>query len=75
MCNQRYAFALAHQIGGNSSNVLHLNCSARIVSRQAVHVLQAAGVPTVPGSDGLVKDQEEAIRVAREVSSQTTSSS
>ena len=29
--------------------------------------LQAAGVPTVPGSDGLVRDPEEAFRVAKEV--------
>lgn len=30
-------------------------------------VLQAAGVPTVPGSDGLVRNPEEAFRVAKEV--------
>ena len=29
--------------------------------------LQAAGVPTVPGSDGLVRNPEEAFRVAKEV--------
>lgn len=30
--------------------------------------LQAAGVPTVPGSDGLVRTPDEAFRVAKEVS-------
>ena len=29
--------------------------------------MQAAGVPTVPGSDGLVRNPEEAFRVAKEV--------
>jgi acetyl-CoA carboxylase, biotin carboxylase subunit len=29
--------------------------------------MKAAGVPTVPGSDGLIKSEEEAIRVARQV--------
>ncbi len=28
---------------------------------------QAAGVPTVPGSDGLITSEEQAMRVAREV--------
>ena len=30
-------------------------------------VLQAAGVPTVPGSDGLLADEEEAVTVADQV--------
>ena len=30
--------------------------------------LQAAGVPTVPGSDGLVRTPDEAFKVAKEVS-------
>ncbi len=30
-------------------------------------LLQAAGVPTVPGSDGLIKNQQEALDVARKV--------
>lgn len=29
--------------------------------------VQAAGVPTVPGSDGLVRSPEEALKVAKEV--------
>ncbi len=29
--------------------------------------VQAAGVPTVPGSDGLVRSPEEAFKVAKEV--------
>lgn len=29
--------------------------------------MKDAGVPTVPGSDGLIKDQEEAVRVAKEI--------
>jgi biotin carboxylase len=29
--------------------------------------MQAAGVPTVPGSDGLVRNPEEAFKVAKEV--------
>ncbi|KAK9810458.1 hypothetical protein WJX72_010998 [[Myrmecia] bisecta] len=29
--------------------------------------MKAAGVPTVPGSDGLIKNTEEAVRVAREI--------
>ena len=29
--------------------------------------VQAAGVPTVPGSDGLITSEEQAMRVAREV--------
>lgn len=37
-------------------------------SVEQMHViLQAAGVPTVPGSDGLVRNPEEAFRVAKEV--------
>ena len=32
--------------------------------------VQDAGVPIVPGSDGLVKDPEDAIKIAREVSEQ-----
>lgn len=35
-------------------------------SLAAIH-LQAAGVPTVPGSDGLIKDEEEALRYAEQV--------
>lgn len=30
-------------------------------------VQQAAGVPTVPGSDGLIKDEEEAMYYAEKV--------
>lgn len=29
--------------------------------------MQAAGVPCVPGSDGLIKNQQEALEVARKV--------
>lgn len=29
--------------------------------------LQTAGVPTVPGSEGLIKDAEDAVRVAAQV--------
>lgn len=31
--------------------------------------MQAAGVPTVPGSDGLIKDEEEALYYADKVQS------
>lgn len=34
---------------------------------QSLWLLQAAGVPTVPGSDGLVRNPDEAFRVAKEV--------
>ena len=33
-----------------------------------VSKMQAAGVPTVPGSDGLIKDEAEALRYVEEVS-------
>lgn len=34
--------------------------------------MQAAGVPTVPGSDGLIKDEEEALYYADKVQSFVT---
>ena len=35
------------------------------MSKPGCNWLQAAGVPTVPGSDGLIKDEEEAMTYAR----------
>ena len=36
-------------------------------SRSRKQTMKEAGVPVIPGSDGLVEDMEEAVRVAREI--------
>ena len=45
------------------------SCHIRDAVLELTHLLdsQAAGVPTVPGSDGLITSEEQAMRVAREV--------
>ena len=41
--------------------------NARPVSHSLSGCTQAAGVPTVPGSDGLIKDDAEAVEVSRKM--------
>ncbi len=49
-------------IGPTSENIRSMGDKSR-----AKQLMQAAGVPVVPGSKGIVKDEREAIEIAREI--------
>ena len=53
--------------GASRLNGLTWLCGCCFVSTCFQKLPQAAGVPTVPGSDGLITSEEQAMRVAREV--------
>ncbi|GFR36781.1 acetyl-CoA carboxylase biotin carboxylase subunit [Insulibacter thermoxylanivorax] len=55
-----------------SCNITFIGPSPAAISKMgdksiAKQTMQEAGVPVIPGSDGLVEDMEEAVRVAREI--------
>lgn len=55
-----------------SCNITFIGPSPAAISKMgdksiAKQTMEEAGVPVIPGSDGLVEDMEEAVRVAREI--------
>ena len=55
-----------------SCNITFIGPSANAISRMgdksvAKQTMKEAGVPVIPGSDGLVEDLDEAVSIAREI--------
>lgn len=54
-------------MSGMATHTMIVSEKVRPVSHSLDACTQAAGVPTVPGSDGLIKDEAEAVEVSQKM--------